>query len=154
MASRVFTKHQFGIAPANGLRGHYFVRQAVFEHTILVDARFMSKGVRPDDSFIGLHGDTRQLTDQLAGRKKLLRTDTSADVPKGFWSGTESHDDFFHGRITRALTKAIDGYLNLSRASFNGGKSIGSAHTQVVVTMSAHDYLIDTRDTFQQITEE
>src|SRR5579859_4997939 len=79
MASRVFTKHQIGIAPANGLRSHYFVRQAVFEHTILMDACFMRKGVRSHDGFIGMHGDTRQLTDQLAGWKNLLRSDTSID---------------------------------------------------------------------------
>ena len=82
-----------------------------------------------------------------------MRIDASSDVAKGIWPGSKRHNDFFHGGITRALTQAVDGHFNLSRPGLDGRERVSGAHTQIVVAVGAHDYIIDTWDAFAQVTE-
>ena len=58
----VFAEHQVGLREADVLRPHDFVRRALLEHAVLVDAGLVGEGVAADDRLVPLHlhaGDVR-----------------------------------------------------------------------------------------------
>ncbi len=61
-------EHDLRVGHANVPRVDDLVGGALLEHTVLVDAGRVGKGVRPNDRLVGLHRDARQLADQPADR--------------------------------------------------------------------------------------
>ena len=68
----MLAQHEFGIGHAYRLRRHDFICQRIFEHAILVDSGLMCERIASDDGFIGLHGDTGNFAQHLAGGKQVL----------------------------------------------------------------------------------
>ena len=51
----VLAQHEFGPWDADVFGLHDFVSAAVFQHAVLVNARFVGERIRPDDGFVALH---------------------------------------------------------------------------------------------------
>src|SRR5260370_17688019 len=56
--SRVFAQYKFRIRPPDGLGCHDLVGQAIFHHTVLVNASFVSKSIGAHYAFVALNWDT------------------------------------------------------------------------------------------------
>src|SRR5690348_2880627 len=61
----------------DGLWSHNFVGQRMLNHAILMNSGLMCKGVTSNDRLVRLHGKADDFTQQLAGRKEVLRNHTS-----------------------------------------------------------------------------
>src|SRR5436305_1028542 len=97
---------------------------------------------------------TGGLAYQLACGEQFLRVDARIGVAKTIGSRAQRHYDFFHGGIACTLTKAIDGYFDLARASFDGGQRVRRGHAEIIVAVGAHDDILHAWDTLTQVTEE
>src|SRR5262249_43299693 len=58
----------------------------------------------------------------------------------------DRHDDFFQRGISRALSDAIDGALDLTRAVMNSGQGVRDRETEVVVAVHTQCDSIDARN--------
>ena len=63
------------IGQADGSGINDFVGEAVLQHTVLVDAGFMGKGIGTHDGFVGLHRHAGEVGDQARGFVNLLGLD-------------------------------------------------------------------------------
>ena len=75
--TRMFAQHKVGLIHADIFRAHDLIRALVFEHAILMNARFMCEGIRTNDGFVRLHHDARVIADKLGNARELRRFDTS-----------------------------------------------------------------------------
>ncbi len=64
--------------PADVLGGHDLVGLARLQHAVLVNARGMRKGVRPDHRLVRLHHETGDLAHQARGRHDLRGVDAAS----------------------------------------------------------------------------
>src|SRR5215467_11680745 len=142
MPSGMLTQHKPAVGDADRLRGHDFIRERILEDTVLVDASLVGKGVAADDGFIGLHGDIRDLGQQLAHREEPPGVDVgSVGILLG--ANAKSHYDLFEGSVSGAFPNSVDRALDLAGTGGNGRKAVGHGQAEIVVTMSRDDYVID-----------
>ena len=104
---------------------------------MLMNARFVCKGVATDDRFIRLHCATNDRRKQLTGGIELLGL-YSRIKRQVIGSDLHRHHDFFERCIAGAFANAIDRTFNLARACFNGGQAIGDGQAKVVMAMHAN----------------
>src|SRR5438105_691263 len=62
----VTAENQTACRNADALRSHDFVRHRGFDHTVLMDSRFVRKGILPNDRFVRLDVRAGKLTQKLA----------------------------------------------------------------------------------------
>ena len=122
MPPRMFAENQFGISPPDRLRRHDLISKVVLQHSILVHASFVRKGVRSNNGLIRLYRDARDVADELTTGKEFFRLNACVNVAKGFGTCTQSHDHFFHRRIACTLAQSVDCDLDLSCPGANSGK--------------------------------
>ena len=67
----MFAEHERRLRHADVFRLHDFVCAAVFEHAVLMDARFVRECVAADDRLVRLHLLAGYAAQQLARRKQL-----------------------------------------------------------------------------------
>src|SRR5215468_5950287 len=72
VTARVLAKNELRIRNADRLWSHDLVRQAVLEHSVLVNAGLVRKRIAPDDGLIRLHRNSGNLLEHLARRVKLF----------------------------------------------------------------------------------
>ena len=65
MMARVFTKNNMGLTSPYGFWRHDFIGFRIAHHTMLVDTRFMGKGVRPNNSLVRWYRYASQTRYQL-----------------------------------------------------------------------------------------
>ena len=112
------------MAQSDGLRFHDLIGHGVFQHAILVNARFVGKGVGPHDGFVGLDHDAGNHAHQAAGGIDVLGLDAGVEgheVP----ASVQGHDHLFQGGIASALADAVDGHFGLTGAGIDGGDGVG-----------------------------
>src|SRR5690606_12068132 len=66
--------------PAHVFGAHDLVGVALLQHTVLVDARRMGKGVGPDYGLVGLHREAGDARYELGGRYDLARVDPDLEI--------------------------------------------------------------------------
>ena len=81
-----------------------------------MNARGMCKCIRAHHRLVGLHSKTSNLRYQLRGRHDLRSVDTHIQL-EVISAGLHRHDDLFQRGIARTFTQAIDGALDLTRAT-------------------------------------
>src|SRR5271157_2829727 len=114
VAAGVLAQHQSRIGHAHRLGRHDFVGQRILEHAILVNSGLVRKRIPAGDGLVGLHGNTGDLRQHLAGSIQVLAGDCGfVMIPVG--AHPHGHDDFFERRIAGALADAVDGALHLTR---------------------------------------
>ena len=72
---RMLAQHQRARRHADGLRRNNLVGQRILDDAILMDARFMSEGVRAHDGLVRRYLRTGDFGEQAAGREKLIELD-------------------------------------------------------------------------------
>src|SRR5262249_25148488 len=70
--ARAAAEHELLGVLTNVLRPHDLVGPGILEHSVLVDARFVRKGVAPDDRFVRLDRLVGETREQLARLEELL----------------------------------------------------------------------------------
>src|SRR6266852_147369 len=97
--SRVFAQYKFRIRPPDGLGCHDLVGQAIFQHTVLVNASFVSKSIGAHYGFVGLYWDTCEPAHESTCRQKLLRIDACGNIAEDIRTRAQGHHNFFHSGI-------------------------------------------------------
>ena len=64
-----------------------------------------------------------------------------------------THDDFFHGRVARALAEAVDGALDLRCAVAHAGQGQGRCHAQVVVAVDGYRGVFDAAHVLHEVLD-
>ncbi len=101
-----------------------------------MNARFMRKGVTPNDGFIRLHLGTDDRRQHLAGGIEFVAVDARLEwqlIAAHF----QRHHDLFQRRIAGPFTNTVDGAFNLSRTRFDRRQTVRYGQAQIVVTMHA-----------------
>ena len=147
--ARMLAHDDVGLGQAHILGAHDFEGLGVLQHTVLVDAAFVGKGVLADDGLVELHGEPRHSrhtprdVHQLGAVHAGLERHDVVAHPQG-------HHDFFQRRVARAFAQAVDRALDLARACFDGGQAVGGRHAQIVVAVGGKNDLVRARHTLQQ----
>ena len=71
----MFLERQTAMRQADGFRRHDLVSLRVFQHTVLMDAAGMGKGIRANNRLVGLHGKTRNRRKRTRGFRDFGRID-------------------------------------------------------------------------------
>ena len=80
MAARVFPQYQHIAIKTHRFGTHNFVGHAVFEHAVLVDARFMGKGIAADNRLVGGHRYPDKRTEQATATGQLRGIHTGRNL--------------------------------------------------------------------------
>mmetsp|Transcript_100316 Transcript_100316/g.279272 ORF Transcript_100316/g.279272 Transcript_100316/m.279272 type:complete len:521 (+) Transcript_100316:2515-4077(+) len=154
VAARQLAEHDLVGGPAHVLGAHDLVGVARFQHTVLVDAAGMRKGVGANDGLVGLHNEARGLRDELGGRHDLRSVD--ADIqPEIVAPRAHGHHDFFERAVASPLAQAVDRAFDLpGAADLHAGQRIGHRHAQVVVAVHAPDRLVAVGHLLAQAADE
>ncbi len=142
VSARMFADNHTVAGKPYDIRTHDFIGHGVFENAVLMDTRFMGKGVGPDNGFIGLHHNAGNHGNQTAGGVNLPSIDSGGQchlIP----AGKEGHHHLFQGGVAGTFANTVDGNLRLSGAGFNTGQGIGRGEPQIIVTVNTHDGLVD-----------
>ena len=138
--------------PAHALCRHDFISFAVFEHTVLVNARFVCKCIGAHNGFIGLH--------RIAGngRHELGSGHNLGGVHAGFEAehivaGFKRHHDFFQAGIARALAQTVNGAFHLARAAEHGSQRVAHGQAQIIVAMRRPHHFVAARRFRNQLAE-
>ena len=141
----MLAQDQQGFLCADCFGTHDLVGLCIFEHAILMDARFVSEGVSTNDGLVGLHDHAGTAGNQAARSGQLGRIDTGVQT-KNRSPGGQGHGHFFERSVARALADAVDGDLGLSRACLDPRQAVGCRESQIVVAMHRDDAVIHTDD--------
>src|SRR5690554_7790847 len=85
--------------PTNRLGTHDLVGLAVLEHPILVNARFVGKGVGADNGLVRLHRETGDARYQARCTEDVFGNNTGIHL-EYVLAGTQRHDDLFQRGVT------------------------------------------------------
>ena len=145
------------VAQADGAGINDLVGETVLEHAILVNARFVGKGIGPHDRLIGLHRHAGEIRHQPRGFGDLL------GVHRREWCGAlgrtaqkgvvvaaahmQRHHQLFERSIAGPLTDAIDGAFQLAGTIFDRLKKVGHRQAEVVMAVHRNHGLIDIGNT-------
>src|SRR5216684_8789640 len=152
VAPGVLAEDQRTSRNANGLRGNNFVRQWILDTAVLMDARFMGKGVRPHHGFVRRNRGAGNFGEHTARGEKLFQADPGGDAETLF-THRESHDDFLQRRVAGALADAVNGAFDLANTRAHRGQRIGDSHPQIIMAMSAQSDAIRIAQVFADLPE-
>ena len=136
----MFAHDQVGFAQSYIFGTHNLKGLGIFQHSVLVNAALMSKGIFTDDGFVKLHRKAGHRGHAAANGHYFCAVDLCAvghDVVAHF----HSHHDLFQCRVASALPQAIDCALNLTCAGIDGGQGIGGGHAKIIVAMRGENHL-------------
>src|SRR3954469_10941997 len=98
MPPRMLTQYQFRVRHTYRLRRHDFVRQAILEHAILMNAGLVRESIASDDGFVRLHRNTSDFLEQLVGGIQLF-SDNAGLKWIAISAHSKRHYNFFERRI-------------------------------------------------------
>src|SRR5262245_36275196 len=102
----------------------------------------MSESLTPDNRLVRLHGNLRNLGQQLACRVKLFALNGSL-IRIAIGADSHGHDDFFKRGISGPLTDAIDRAFDLTGASRNRSKCIRHRQSEIIMAVGRNYYLVN-----------
>ncbi|CWN84444.1 Uncharacterised protein [Neisseria meningitidis] len=117
VAAGQFAQAQSVSRPTDRFGRHNLVSFAVFQHPVLMDARFMRKGIGTDNGFVGLHGIARNGGHQF-GRRHDLRGIDAGFQAEQVVAHFQRHHDFFNRSIACTFAQAVDSTFHLTCAAF------------------------------------
>ena len=153
VAAGMLADDEVGGITAHGLRGHDFVRLAVLQHAVLVDAGLMGEGVGSDDSLVVRNGLADSHGEQAAGRIELRADDIAFEAVVVLAHG-QVHGHFLERRVAGAFAYAAQGDFGLTGAHAQGGKGVGHAQSEIVMTVNGEDGFVRTGGVLDDIFDE
>ena len=153
MFSRVLAQNDLVGAQPHILGLHDLVGLPVRQHAMLVNAGFMSEGVRPHDRLVARRMGVGRLAQGPARRHDLTGVDAGRQV-EHVPAGADRHDGVLQRAIARPFAYAIDRALDLTGAAAHGGQRVGDRHAQIIMTMSGEDHVRPSGDLVAEVLEQ
>ena len=141
MPPRVLAQDELALRHTNGFRPHDLVGLFVLEHPVLVNPRFVGKGIGADNRFVGLHMHACTTRDQLAGAHDLSGIDAGLHAVERS-ARVHRHHDFLKSGVAGSLSNAIDRNFDLPGTGSNACQAVGSGKPQVIVAVNRDDNVI------------
>src|ERR1700722_16871607 len=107
-----------------------------------MNASFVRKSVASGHGLVRLHRYAGDLTQHLAGEKKMFACDSSF-IGITIATNPHCHHNFFERGIARALADSVDGALPLARSGGDCRHAVRNGHSQVVMAMRGDGYLLE-----------
>ena len=105
---------------------HDLVGRLCLEQPVLMDARLMGKGVRPDYGLVRLDRRPGHRRDEPARRVYLLAHDPRVEGEDVF-PRPQDHDDLFKGGVAGSLADAVDRAFHLPRPGLTAAMELATA---------------------------
>ena len=134
VSPRMFAQHQRTRRQPDRFRAHNFISGVVFQHPILMNARFVRKRIRADNGFIRLDGNAGICADHTAGAGDLGGVNVGGNGEL-LRAGGNCHHHFFQTGIARALADAVDGHFHLPCAVCHARQRVRCRQPQIVVAV-------------------
>mmetsp|Transcript_9687 Transcript_9687/g.18532 ORF Transcript_9687/g.18532 Transcript_9687/m.18532 type:complete len:236 (-) Transcript_9687:867-1574(-) len=149
---------RFSTHKTNRFGRHDFVRAFVFDHTVLMNTRFVLKGIGSHDGLVWLTRHARVFrhhfgcgcnVNGIDGRIKFSRSGSTLKLSRSLEG--QCHDDFFQGRVSGAFANTVDGAFQLPCPIQGTCQGIGRGQTQIVLAMGAKHDIFRAHDVFTQL---
>ena len=114
VASAELAQQQHIFVQADVRRPHDLVRFPIFQHSVLVDARFVGKGVLPHNGLSGGNGNGGERSRHAAGADQFLCIYTGLGA-QNIPAYMERHDDLLQRGVARPLSQPVDRTLHPGR---------------------------------------
>ena len=111
---------------------------AVFQYTVLMNARGVGKGVAPHDGLVGLYGHVHEVGDEPARAVNLLGIDVGLDLQVVV--AFANHGYLFERGVPGPFANTVDGYFGLTGAVLYTRHRVGRGHAQVVVAVGGDNH--------------
>src|SRR5215212_11433438 len=102
----------------------------MLQHSILMNACFMSECIRADDRFVRLDDDARVVANEFADSGNLWSFDTGLQIENRSAS-LQRHDYLFEGGVSGTLTDPVDRDFSLSSARPDSCQGVRGRHPQI-----------------------
>ena len=137
MTPGMFAQHQRGLIDAHIFRAHDLIGGLMFQHPILMDARFVCEGICADNGLVRLDDNAGVIADEFADAADLFGVDSRFQTEDGM-AGVQGHDHFFQRGIAGPFADAVDRYFGLTRACTNARQRVGGGHAQIIVAVNGN----------------
>src|SRR5258708_8979304 len=101
-----------------------------------MDPSLVREGIASGNGFVGLHRDSGDLAQQLAGREKLLADYTSV-VRIAIGTDPHCHHNLFERSVAGAFADSVDRALHLPRTGSDCGQRITNSQAENIVAVIA-----------------
>ena len=108
-----------------------FIGGDILEHSVLMYAGGMGKGIATHYGLVGLHRHIHQVGNHTAHRINPSGIDIGLQVYVVV--GLDDHRYFLKGGVAGPLAHSVDGHLTLARSVQESGHSVGGCHSEVGV---------------------
>ena len=135
MASRPWRENDLALGDSDIRWVDDFVGGTLFEDAILVDTTRMCECICTHNCLVRLNKDACTVGDKAAGFEYFGRLDVGVCATKLRPADLKRHHDLFKTGVSRPLTDAIDGALNLSGTCADSSKRICGRKAKIVVTV-------------------
>src|SRR5713226_5846600 len=132
----MLAEHEFVRGNAHRFRRHDFVTQRIADHSVLMYAGLVRKGVAADNRFVRLHAKADDLRKRLTSRVNLARIDSSFEG-QPITAHVQRHDYFLQRSVAGAFANSVYRALDLSRPGFDRCETVGHRQSEIVMTMDA-----------------
>ncbi len=149
----MFAQHKRALVQSDRRGIHDLVGALVFQHAILVDARFMGKGVRPYDGLVGLNHHAGVATHHIAGPMNLLGHNVCVQAINGT-PHMDGHGALFQAGVAGPFADAVDRHLDLTRTIFHTGQRVGGSQPKVIVTVTTEDHILPAGRVLTQLLDQ
>ena len=109
------------------LRVHNLIGMYILQHTILMDATGMGKGITTDNGLVGLYGHIHQRRHHTRDGVNLRGVDVRLYLK--VLVTFQNHRNLLQRGVTGSFADTVDGYFHLSGASHHTTKGIGRCQT-------------------------
>ncbi len=121
MTAGMLAEHQLISVEPDRFGSHDFVGFLVHQHTMLMNAGFVSKGIGPDDRLVRLDDNPRNSREQSTGTVDMFGVDI-IHIREDIAACPHCHDDFFKRAVPCSLADPVDRTLNLAGTGLDSGQ--------------------------------
>src|SRR5260370_31599929 len=107
-----------------------------------MDTSVVREGIASGNGFVGLHRDSGDLAQHLAGREKLLADYTSV-VRIAIGTDPHRHHNLFERSVAGAFSDSVDRALHLPRSGSDCGQRISNSQAEIIVAVSGDRYILN-----------
>ena len=132
-------QHDGVIVYSHILGVHDFVGRCILQHTVLVNAARVGKGIATHDGLVGLYGHIHQARHHAADGEYLRGVDVRIDIEIRMC--LQRHHHLLQAGVSGTFANTVYGHLHLSRTIQHTSQSVRCGHTQVVVAVGREDCL-------------
>jgi len=134
MPSREFSHHHFALRQTDRFGTHNLIRALLFQQAVLMDPGGVCKCIGPDDRLVRLDRHARDLADEAARLRQLLRMNAGISVIH-ILANPQTHHDFLKRRVAGPLADPVDRAFDLPRPFQNRRKRVRYGQAEIIVAV-------------------